>query len=111
MGTWCSQSQIKFVSQLTQRLVAASLAGVCVQPPALGLGEDLDPHVVRPVERPARVEAERAAAQREGVGPLAAPPAPRLQQLGRPRVVSREAHLRRALGADVTAEREGGIGR
>ena len=87
---------MRVVNQLTQRLVAAALAGVGVQPPALGLGEDLDPHVVRPVERPPRVEAERAAAQREGVRPLAAPPAPRLQQLGRPGMVAREANLRRA---------------
>ena len=74
-----------------------------MQPPPLGLREDLDPHVVRPVERPPRVEAERAAAQREGVRPLAAPPAPRLQQLGRPGMVAREANLRRAEGTDVAA--------
>jgi len=52
-----------------------------VHPPLLGLGEDLGPDVVGPVENVARVEVEGSEQQGEAVGPLATATAPRFEQL------------------------------
>ena len=90
-------------------MVARLLARVAVQPPALGGGPHLGPHVVCPVEDPTRVVPERAAAQRERVGPLAASARARLEELHRV-VVPREAYARAARDAAVRLHARGAVG-
>ena len=68
-----------------------------MEPPFLRVAVHLRPDVVRPVQHPARLEAQRAATQREAVRPLAAPPRARLEQLHRV-VIPREPNRRAAAG-------------